>query len=125
MINEPIQEKFRKVHERRLKKRHSYFYSRVYDENTHQQTGRLVDISTGGIRLVSENPIKTNSIFQLKMVLPKEIEGKRTITFDAVSSWCNRAANSDLYDSGFKLVDISPQNVDIIKHLIRDTSLDF
>jgi len=113
------------IQEKRLTKRHRFFYSRVYDENTHQQTGRLVDISTDGIRLISEDPVKTNSIFRLKMVLPKEIEGKRTITFEALSSWCRKTTSSELYDSGFKLINISPQNIEIIEHLIQDTSFNF
>lgn len=109
---------------RRRKTRHRYYYSRVYDENTHRQAGRLVDITTDGIRIVSENPIKTNTTFQFRMVLPGEIEGKRTICFDVLSKWCNNTSDSDLFDAGFTLLNITPDKAQIIEHLIEESKSD-
>jgi c-di-GMP-binding flagellar brake protein YcgR len=108
------------ITEKRHTTRHQYFYSRIYDETTHNQTGRLVDISAGGIRLLSDEPIKTDVNFQLRMVLPRSIEGKKSITFDAKSIWCEKTTDSDLYDAGFKLLHISPENEEIIDRLIKE-----
>ena len=108
------------VKEKRLKERHRYFYSRVYDENTHHQAGRLVDITTVGIRLISDNFIETDTDFQLRMVLPKGIEGKKSIRFDARSIWCKKTTHTELYDAGFKLTNISPENLEIIEQLIQN-----
>jgi len=109
-----------RIVEKRLKQRHKYFYSRVYDETTHDQTGRLVDITTQGMRLKCDKPVEANTNFQFRMVLPVGIEGKRSITFDAKSMWCKKTVNSDLYDSGFRLTNISPGNIEIIEKLIRE-----
>lgn len=108
--------------QRRLKRRHTYYYSRIFDEDTKELKGRLVDISTNGMKLISDEPIEIDRTFQLKMILPIGIEGKKSISFGAKSKWCKKASNPDLYDSGFQLVSISPDNVEVIEHLIQETT---
>jgi len=107
---------------RQFTRRHTFYYSRIFDEDTHELKGRLVDITTNGMKLISDEPIETDRTFQLRMVLPVGIEGKKSISFGAKSKWCKKASNPDLYDSGFQLVSISPANVEVIEHLIQEST---
>jgi hypothetical protein len=68
--------------------------------------------------LTSETPVKTNTIFPLRMVLPEEIKGREQITFDAKSLWCTKSVNPEFYDIGFQLVNISQEAAKIIESLI-------
>jgi hypothetical protein len=105
--------------DRRLKRRHLIYYLRVFEKNADQPIGHMVDITTEGMMLISEDPIKTDTVFELRMVLPVEIEGSREITFSAMSRWCREDENPDFYNTGFQLIHPSSGHIKIIEYLIR------
>jgi len=113
------------VEKRALKRRHLYYYSRVFDEATQQMAGRLVDLTTEGIMLVSEKPIDANTKFKFKLFLPKSIEGHKTLSVEAESRWSKQAVNPDLYDNGFQLLNVKPDDEKIIERLIRTSSFNY
>jgi len=110
---------------RALKRRHLYYYSRVFDEATQQMAGRLVDLTTEGIMIVSEKPVSANIKFKFKMLLPKSIEGHKTLNIEAESRWSKQAANPDLYDNGFQLLNVKPGDEKIIERLIKTSSFNY
>jgi len=105
---------------RRLKRRRLTCYLRVFDRNTDKIIGHLANITTEGIMLLSEKPLKVNTIFLCWMDLPAKIDDCKQIIFDAKSVWCSKDKNSELYNTGFKLTGIDPKNVELIKKLITD-----
>jgi hypothetical protein len=107
---------------RRFKRRHLIYYLDVFDTETGQRVGQLVDITTKGIMLTSQFPIKSNIIFRLKMALPERINGHKQIVFDAKSLWCDRSVKPGFYDIGFQFLNISLKNIRIIENLIFDFS---
>ncbi len=110
------------MEEARTQKRNNLiYYLRVHDQNTNRLIGRVVDITTGGIRVYSKEPVRVDRVFQLRMDLPDSIGGDRHISIDARSVWCKRGANPDLYETGFETNNISPEDSEIIKRLIRDS----
>ena len=104
---------------RRLRRRHLIYYLRVFDRNNDALIGHLIDITSEGAMLISEDPIETNTIFQSRMVLPEEKQGSREITFDARSVWCKKDINPDYYATGFQLLNAAPQDVEVIEWLIE------
>jgi PilZ domain-containing protein len=104
---------------RRVKRRHLIYYLRVFEKNADQPIGHMVDISAEGMMLISEDPIKTGSVFELKMVLPVEIDGSREIIFSAESKWCREDENPDFYNTGFQLINFSAEHIKITEHLIH------
>ena len=104
---------------RRLQRRHLIYYLRVFEKNADQPLGHMVDISTEGMMLISEQPVKTETVFELRMVLPVEIEGSREVHFSAESRWCREDENPDFYNTGFQLINPSPEHVKITEHLIQ------
>ncbi len=103
---------------RRLKRKQLIYYLNVFDRNSGERVGQLVNITTEGLMLTSEAPVKTNTVFQLRLVLPEEIKGREQITFDARSMWCTKSVNPEFYDIGFQLVNISQEAAQIIESLI-------
>jgi len=117
----PIEARGGKMIERRkFQRKHLIYYLRIFDRNTTRLIGHLVDITPEGVMLMSEEPIETNTTLQLRMGLPKEIKKSKEITFDAKSLWCKKDINPDFYDTGFELLDVPREVVEIIKRLIRD-----
>ncbi len=108
------------LNKRKLKRRHLIYYLRVFDRNSGQLIGHLVDVTTEGVMLISKHPIETNTIFKSKMVLPKGIEGSKEITFDAKSIWCKKDVNPNFYATGFQLLKSSPEDIKLLERLIDE-----
>lgn len=107
-------------HEKRqLKRVHLIYYLRIFDSNTGDNIGHLVDITTQGIMIISEEAIPLGKDFSLKMQLPSTITGREEIQFRARSLWCKKDFNPDFYVSGYQIKEISPQEVKTITALIN------
>jgi len=108
------------LEKRKYQRRHLIYYLRLFDRDTVNLIGHLVDLTAEGVMVISEAPIEIGKTFHMRMILPKEIIGKEQITFDAVSKWCAKDVNPSFYDTGFQLLDISEENIQIITQLIED-----
>ena len=109
------------MHEKRkLNRRHLIYYLRVFDRNTNILIGHLVDITAEGIMLISEDPIDTYTIFQLKMDLPQRMENKEQLHFDAKSLWHKKDVNPNFYNTGFQFLKVSRDHFVVIEQLLDD-----
>lgn len=106
--------------QRKVARRHLIYYLRVFDTASGELLGNLVDISTNGIMLVSDKPVKSNVHYRLMMVLPETVDGSRDVHFDAESRWCQKDANQDFYDAGFELLNPSMEFMDAVDKLVED-----
>ena len=57
---------------RGIKRRHLIFHLRVFDRETGEKLGHVVDISAEGMMLVSESAIDVDRDYKLQMRLPDE-----------------------------------------------------
>ena len=103
---------------RRLKRIHLIYYLRVFDNETKRQIGHLVDITTEGIMLISEEPVPIDRHYSLNMQLPGNITGREEINFQARCLWCRKDFNPDFHVAGYKIEKISSQEVKTITALI-------
>ena len=109
-----------KENKRTVARRHLIYYLRVFNHENGQLLGNLVDISTKGIMVVSDNPIPPNAHYHLRMVLPDTVEGSKEVDFEAESRWCRNDTNQDFYDTGFELLDPSMDFLDAVDRLVED-----
>lgn len=79
----------------------------VYDAVEERVLGRLGNISSRGLMIISSEPIDEDLLVQLRFTLSDGQE-KRTIEVGAESLWCSSANVPGRYWSGFEIVDISP-----------------
>jgi hypothetical protein len=108
------------MHEKRKTKRvHLIYYLRLFDNQTNDLVGHLVDITTDGIMMISEKPIQIGKDFSFKMHLPGNITGREEIDFEACCLWCRKDFNPDFYVSGYKIEKISPKELKTITALIN------
>ena len=103
---------------RKLKRRHLLYYLKVMDRDSDALIGFLVDITTQGIMIMSESPIKTGILFHLKILLPTEDMNKKYLNFDAKSMWSERSINTDFYDTGFELINVNSKDFASIEKII-------
>lgn len=104
---------------RKLKRRHLIYYLRVFDQKTGQLLGRLVDITTEGIMLISEKPIEVNRTYKVRMALPTQILRRSDMVFEAVSVWSKRDVNPDFFATGFRITGVSEEDVAVVERLIH------
>jgi len=104
---------------RKLKRRHLIYYLRVFDRETNQLVGHLVDLNASGVMLISVTPIDADKVFRLRMSLPSRIGGKEEWVFDAKSRWCQKDINPDFYDTGFMLMNVAESDLEVIGNLIK------
>jgi len=108
------------ANKRILKRWNLIYYLKVINQKNGDVLGHLVDITTRGIMIMTQNPIPSNQLFQLTMSLPKEIMGRNSVTFDAECKWCRKSINPDYYDAGFQFVAVSPNDIKTIENLINE-----
>lgn len=104
---------------RSLKRRHLIYYLEVHDEQTGTLLGHLVDITTGGLKLVSRQPIPVNRDYKLAMTLPDGYFAQKKISFQARSLWSSNDINPDFYDTGFAAPALDLNAKDIILDLVE------
>ena len=105
---------------RSVPRRHLIYYLRVFDQNENRLIGNLVDISTKGIMVVSENKLPIGKHYTLKMLLPDTLEGSKEIEFEAETRWCHNDTNPDFYDTGFELLDPDGGFLEAVDRLVED-----
>jgi len=104
---------------RRHKRRHLVYRLKVVDRGTQRILGYLVDVTTEGLMLMSEDPIELGRTFELRMALPAAVEGSRPIYLEAKSIWSRSEPGVGYHDTGFEMVRIDPADMDEIQHLIE------
>ena len=106
--------------ERSMKRRHLIYYLKVLDRTTEELLGFLVDITTKGFMVMSEKPIEKDTVFHLKILRATDSEEKQFLFFDAKSKWSERSVNSEFYDTGFELVNVTPDHFAEIEKVIEE-----
>jgi hypothetical protein len=90
---------------------------RVFEAGTLQQIGNLVDITPVGIMLVSEHPLPEGQTTRLRMELTEEVSTKPYMEFSALSKWCKPDIIPNMYNTGFEILEISPEDASIIHQI--------
>jgi len=91
----------------------------LYDRYTNEFVGRLVDMSSIGLRLKSSVEFEKQSVLQLRMDLPFEIDGSTEIIFDAKRVWVKKHDGSNSFYTGLQIKDISDEDLQRIKTALQ------
>jgi len=95
------------LEKRSLKRRHPIYYLKVYDCKTNNLIGRVVDIHSKGMKLVSEKPVSQGGQLKLRLDLPRAIDNREYLEFEARPVWNGIDRNPDFFDTGFQFTEIS------------------
>lgn len=110
------------IDERRLNRVQVMSYLKICYRDNGNELGRVVDISIEGMRLSGAEPIQIDRTLTFRLALPVAPKGKSEIVFDADVIWCRRAKNPQLYDTGIKLRDLSPEKIELIEDFLEKSS---
>ena len=90
----------------------------VCDRSTGGNVGRLMNLSVDGFKLFTRRDLPAGENLQLGMVLPDQIAGVNTVSFDARPVWAENLDAPGEYQVGFQFVDLSPQTREVIVNLM-------
>ena len=93
------------------------YYLKVYDLATKQCLGHLVDISAGGLKMISESQIDPEKSHDLSIYLPED-HPHEAFNIKAEICWSTTDINPDYIASGFRFIGLSPAGTKFIKMLI-------
>ena len=96
----------------------------VFDTNRGQLLGRLVNLTTEGMMLVSANEEIPEGIFQIELVLEHPHRERDRVSMGIESLWTAPGNAPELRWTGFRIIDISLEAQDFIDDLIREWRTD-
>ena len=103
---------------RTLKRRHLIYYLEVYDEDSGDLIGHLVDLTTSGLKIVGKKPFKVGKSYRMKMILPEGYFKENVVHFEGLTKWCGNDVNPDFYDAGIEVINLDKEVRKIVIKLI-------
>jgi hypothetical protein len=104
---------------RKFERCHLIHYLRIYNQENGWFMGNLVDISSQGIKMISEDPLEPGKTYSFRMEFPEHLGGKNQLEFNALCKWRQTDINPAMFASGFELLGTSKEDLEIMNQLIE------
>lgn len=105
---------------RSQKRRRTSDYFLVYDEETNDLIGRIIDLTIDGARMISEMPVPVPRTVRCRLVMPRMIGRHRDLHIEAECKWCKKNHRLGWHEAGYEFINMSEENHKIISELIGD-----
>jgi hypothetical protein len=105
---------------RRLKRKYLAFFTRVFDRTSGELVGHLADLSSGGMMVISEEPIHIEQDLELRMDLAGPFFDKEHLDYSARSRWCLPDINPNFWNTGFMITDIAEEDRQTLERIIEE-----
>ena len=90
----------------------------VFDRSTGGNVGRLMNISLDGFKLFTRRELPHGEVLHMGMVLPDQIAGVNTISFDARVVWSEILDAPGEYQVGFQFMELTKITANVIENLM-------
>ena len=91
----------------------------VTDRQASRDFGQLANISEEGLMILTSEPVTENPIFQLSLGFCNKTGDSAPLEIGVECLWCNQSNNAGQYWAGFYIIDISEQDQERIRQLIK------
>ncbi|MBN2549039.1 MAG: PilZ domain-containing protein [Anaerolineales bacterium] len=105
---------------RKFPRKYLTFFGRVFERDTGQLIGQMADVTPQGAMIISGRPLELDQDFQLRLDLPETIFEQDHMDFDARSVWCQPDLEPSLFNTGFQLLNMTPEKVAIVEQIIKE-----
>lgn len=103
--------------ERKHTRRSTDEYYIVIDKISQEPLGRIANVSTGGLKLISSAALQLGHSYQCEMNLPEEILGHRSISFEVECRWSRQSESGATWESGCEFKRISSTAMEVMQQL--------
>ena len=94
-------------------------YMRVIDDDTQETLGHMVDVSPDGLQLETAAELPINKDYYLRVELTPELADRPFMVFIAKSKWSRPGNIPYLFYTGFKIVEIMPDDKAIFETIVK------
>ena len=98
-------------------------YLDIYDTGSETGVGYVVDISHGGMLLISKDEIPVNQTFSYTIEIPAEVREEGVFSINATSIRCIQDDFLDYYSTGFSFDVISDDQLRIVEDIVAALEL--
>lgn len=91
----------------------------VYDADSRELLGRLVDISSTGLMLISSAPLQEGRQLRLSIQLPTAIDGRTQLHIEATSMWCRSTSHTQHHGTGLRFTSIAEEDKQLLEQLLN------
>ncbi len=91
----------------------------VYDQNTENVVGHLLDISVKGLMIIGEIQFAQDTWYQFYLNFSPLSGYELQKPFDLRCAWMKSTASNEYFIAGFELIKADPEHIQIIKQLIE------
>ncbi len=110
------------VESRILKRRQLVYYLKLYDVETAEQVGNVVDITTRGCKIISKEPLAEGKTMSLRLDLPEGLYSLTTIVMTGKTLWSRPDINPDFYVTGFEVPRLGAEERKVVRELIEQAA---
>jgi hypothetical protein len=107
------------MEERRLHSRHgTEMQLEVFDLNSGQRLGRIVDLSADGFMLFSDTPHSPDAVLQCRLVCAGGGEALQEVRLGADCLWSRPGADGQHCWAGFHIIDLAEDQAKALESLL-------
>ena len=90
----------------------------VFEVDSYRQIGELSDLSTLGIGIITNRPVKKGDRLNCRVKLPRKVFQEDYLVLQSVCMWSRKIGEQSQYESGHRIETISKRDTAIILNLI-------
>jgi hypothetical protein len=109
------------IENRRSRRRNLDQLVQVFDAMTGAIIGRIGNISSDGLMLISDVAVVEDGLMQLAFTLP-DGQGATTMEVGVHEQWTEPGAMPDQYWAGFRIIDIDARDLDVLRRFVDATA---
>ncbi len=91
----------------------------IYDRDTNEVMGHLVDISEEGFQVIGDVEADEDRVYRFRMDFSAIMNFEQQIVFDAKCRWTKFDMDVELFTSGFEMTKIRPGDLNLIYQVIE------
>lgn len=104
----------------RARRKHLIYFVKITSPSGESFTGRLVNISSEGLKVVTKGKFFLGDTYSLEISLPEEIDKLNHVACTAKTVWCRQKRGSDNLSAGFEIVEMNETNKALLRELMKD-----
>jgi hypothetical protein len=93
--------------------------AKVIDATTDRVLGRLANITEDGMMVVTDKPVIVYEIYHIRLTLPKPVNGTSSLDLQAQARWSKPDRNPRFRNAGFRFVQITEDDEELIRNVFN------
>ena len=104
----------------RVPRKHLIYFVKVSSSKGEAITGRLVNISSNGLKLITKEKLFVGDTYRLEISLPEKTNELKYIACMGKTAWCRHSTGRDHFSAGFEIIEIDDINKNCLSELMKE-----